>query len=229
VEKRILRSAPRRAAPPGLLATARTLAAFAAHLVFPRGCAACDAPLRARAAFCASCAASVEVRAGSPAGGFGDGAVVAAASYGGALAQALHRLKYCGRVDVAPQLGDLLARAAHGARFDLVVPVPLHPIRLAERGFNQAALLARPLVQGRFAPEVLARARPTPQQTRLARAERAKNMSGAFRGRVDRLRGARVLLVDDVVTTGATLAACRAALLDAGAAEVSALVVARAD
>jgi ComF family protein len=124
-------------------------------------------------------------------------------------------------------------RAARGAGVagDVVVPVPLHPARLAERGYNQAALLGAAAAAELGVPLLargLARTRDTPQQARLDRAARRANVAGAFRARA-RLRGKRVVLVDDVATTGSTLAACTRALLDAGAASVTALVVARAE
>ena len=117
-----------------------------------------------------------------------------------------------------------------------MVPVPLHPARLAERGYNQAALLAGGAAAELGCPlhaRALARTRHTPQQARLSRSERLDNVIGAFRVRsvseAAALRGRAVVLVDDVATTGATLSACAAALRAGGAASVTALVIARAD
>lgn len=216
-----------------LLALVRTLV----HLLFqqlgealaPPTCAACDARLPGRAVFCASCASTVEPSAGA------DPALVAFAPYGGALATALRRFKYGARPDLGRPLGHLLRRAAARAdlQADLIVPVPLHPRRLAERGYNQAALLAAELAESLGAPlaaRALTRVRHTPPQAQLARDRRLTNVEQAFRLRAPlRVRGRRVLLVDDVATTGATLAACRAELLAAGARSVTALVVARAE
>jgi ComF family protein len=129
----------------------------------------------------------------------------------------------------APLAAEL---AAAPAGWDLVVPVPLHWRRRLARGYNQAAAIARPLAcrLGLPAAEALARCRPTPPQTALPRPARRHNPRGAFavpaRHR-RRLAGRRVLLVDDVVTTGATLDAAARALLAAGAAEVHAVAVAR--
>jgi ComF family protein len=108
-----------------------------------------------------------------------------------------------------------------------VVPVPLHPSRRRERGFNQARDLARHL--GLPVVEALARIRRTPPQTELSAAERRKNLDGAFATtrHARRLAGAIVILVDDVSTTGATLDACASALRDAGVNEVRALTAAR--
>ncbi len=113
------------------------------------------------------------------------------------------------------------------------MPVPLHPARLAERGYNQAALLGAAAARELGAPlqpRALLRTRNTSQQARLPRAGRLENVAGAFRVRAPALvRGRRIVLVDDVATTGATLAACVAALRESGAVSVTPLVVARAD
>jgi ComF family protein len=112
------------------------------------------------------------------------------------------------------------------------VPVPLHPSRLAERGYNQSSLLARRVARhlgAPFAPLALARARDTPKQATLDREARLANVAGAFRVREPtRVYGRAVLLVDDVSTTGATLAACAQALQAAGASAVATAVLARA-
>ncbi len=124
--------------------------------------------------------------------------------------------------------GDLIAAA------DAVIPVPLHRWRLLRRGYNQAALLAREIARGSgvpYRPLLLERHRATASQQGLGAAARRRNVTaGAFRiGRRmrERIRGARLLLVDDVFTTGATLAACARVLLDAGALRVDGLTLAR--
>ncbi len=209
-----------------LEAIARALITNLADALAPPACSACDAPVDRRSVFCVACAAAVARAAPSP--------VVAFAIYGGAISTALRRLKYGDRSDLARPLGHLLRRAARDASLeaDLVVPVPLHAARLAERGYNQAALLAAAAaceLGAPLEPRALVRTRHTPQQARLPRAQRLQNVSGAFRVRVPaRVRGRRVVLVDDVATTGATLDACIAALREGGADAVTALVVARA-
>ncbi|WP_235879813.1 ComF family protein [Polyangium aurulentum] len=163
------------------------------------------------------------------------GAAVAFAVFGGAVAAALKRFKYEDRPDLGRPLGELMRRAARdeGIAADVVVPVPLHPRRLVERGYNQAALLAGAVaaeLNARLGARVLGRRRSTAQQARLGREERLTNVAGAFEVRDARaVRGKRVVLVDDVATTGATLGACKDALIEAGAIEVTALVLACAE
>jgi ComF family protein len=123
---------------------------------------------------------------------------------------------------LARQLGRLLAPLPNA---DLVIPVPLHRRRLRVRGFNQAAELVRG-AGGRPALSQLARVRDTPPQTDKPPPARLANVAGAFAAR--EVRGARVLLVDDVMTTGATVDACARTLREAGAASVFVLALARA-
>jgi ComF family protein len=167
-------------------------------------------------------------------------AVVAPWRYGGELAAALRRMKLSGVPaigrELAPLVAPFLAAAIDAAAIDVVVPVPLHWRRLARRGFNQAQVIA---IEARRAAGLatpvdslsLRRIRPTPTQTGLSAAQRAANVRGAFavaRRRARRVAGRRVLLVDDIATTGATLAAAARALRDAGADGVVGFVVARA-
>lgn len=156
--------------------------------------------------------------------------------YEGSLRVLLHQLKYAGRRRIAVRLAALLLEDEGAARLvassDLLVPVPLHPRRLRERGFNQSALIAAALarVSGRPCfPEALVRRRDTAPQSGLKAAERRRNMRDAFvvRRRA-RVAGRVVTVVDDVVTTGATAQACARALTLAGAAEVRLLTAARA-
>lgn len=231
---------------PGAL---RTLALLVGEALSPTTCASCDAPIPFKNVFCPECAGSIVRDTGvgigesdGSSGSFCPGGLeraVAFSLFGGAVAAALRRLKYEERPDLARPLGHLLRRAARDAGLvvvagaDVVVPVPLHPRRLAERGFNQAALLAAEVageLRAPTAPRALSRARDTPQQAMLDRAGRLENVTRAFEA-IDpaRVRGKRVVLVDDVMTTGATLTACAEALLEAGAISVAGLVVARSE
>jgi ComF family protein len=132
----------------------------------------------------------------------------------------------------ADRLAEITARDAKDFCADVVVPVPLHPARLCERGYNQAELIARPLARKlhlKLGPYLLARTKPRPDKLRLTQHERWTSVRGAYETRTGvRVDNLRVLLVDDVMTTGATLDACSRALRKAGAASVAALTVARA-
>ena len=149
----------------------------------------------------------------------------------GVVREAVHHLKYRGLRAIAPTLGGLMARRAKrgGRPADAVVPVPLHRSRLRERGYNQAELLAAEVAKGlRDSVEAKAveRVRQGPPQARAGLEERWTGVQGAFESR-RRLDGLRLLLVDDVCTTGATLDACARALKGAGAASVWGLTFAR--
>jgi ComF family protein len=160
----------------------------------------------------------------------------AVGAYEGTLRDLLHALKFDGRRSLAPRLGALMrVRCAPVLdRADAVIPVPLHSGREWSRGFNQAEVIARELGLPVWRP--LRRTRPTSSQSTLAAAERWRNVAGAFAlswrfgggARQSRLAGARVVLVDDVQTTGATLEACAEVLHQAGVQEVRAVTVARA-
>jgi ComF family protein len=149
--------------------------------------------------------------------------------------ETIHRYKYSHAVWFEPFLADLLIREAKpvlcGQNWDFIVPVPLHPLKQREREFNQAERLARHLSKATEIPwncRLLHRINPTMTQTRLTKQQRVKNMRGAFAVRNGvKLSGARIVIVDDVFTTGATTSACAKALRAAGAGEVCVWTVAR--
>jgi competence protein ComFC len=149
--------------------------------------------------------------------------------------EAMHRFKYQQALWFEPFLAGLLLREAipalRGEQWDLIVPVPLYPAKEREREFNQAGLLARHLSRATNIPvnaRLLRRVVFTSTQTRLTRTQRAANMAGAFAmaGKI-KLNGEKIILVDDVFTTGATTSACARALRRAGAGEVCVWTVAR--
>jgi len=149
------------------------------------------------------------------------------------LRELIHLFKY-GRVQtLAKPLGRLLAVALpREQEFDMIVPMPLHWRKRWQRGFNQSALLASEIGRRANIPvkSALRRIRPTAAQAGLTNAKRRLNVSGAFRARKRAaLAGKRVLLVDDVLTTGATAASCARALKIAGARQVTLLTLARVD
>ena len=159
----------------------------------------------------------------------------AVARYEGPARTLTRRLKYADRLDLAPAMGRWMASAGAElvAESDLILPVPLHRTRLWRRRFNQAAVLAHHVARHTGRPcetHWLTRVKRTRPQVGLTREERADNLQGAFHlspEAATQIQGARLLLIDDVLTTGATLNACARALMKAGAARVDALTFAR--
>jgi ComF family protein len=151
------------------------------------------------------------------------------------MAEVISRFKFRGAARLAKPLGTLLAEYRDPEfpflEFDLLVPVPLHRQRLRERGFNQSLLLARRIAQVHSLPvdaTTLQRVRYTQPQTELSGPERRKNIRQAFAvARTTSISGKRVLLIDDVFTTGATVQECAKTLLKAGAKRVDVLTLAR--
>jgi ComF family protein len=159
----------------------------------------------------------------------------AAVRYDDVARTLVHALKYQDRTDLAPAMGRWMARAGRELLddADVLIPVPLHWRRAWRRRFNQSGALARAIERQsgvKLAAEALRRIRPTEQQIGLSRTQRASNVQGAFKVAPDRqaqIAGRRVVLVDDVLTSGATADACARALLRAKAASVDVLVFAR--
>jgi ComF family protein len=229
-----------------------------ADLVLPRVCVACDGPLRPHESgvVCGWCWSRLDAlpfpqcaRCGHPHITHGctwceqlPAYVRAARSVcwvpGGSGGEIVHALKYEGWRAAADGMAQRMARLAWPRDViderTAIVPVPLSPARLRERGFNQSELIARALSSRWRIPvwtDALARARDTESQTRLSPGDRLRNVAGAFdvsSATSSRLRGAHVMLVDDVVTTGATMNACAEALVARGARILSYVTFGRA-
>lgn len=227
------------------------------HTVLPPTCLACRKPAGASGGLCAGCwqgAGFIErpycERLGTPfpfdsgvplisPAAFADPPVYdrarAAMRFGDVARDLVHLLKYGDRLDLVKPFGIWMARA--GAELlgeaDALIPVPLHWTRLFQRRFNQSAELARAISHIAKVPvidDALNRVRATPPQVGLARDERAKNVHGAFSvaaAAKAKLRRKRIVLVDDVLTTGATANACARVLRRAGAARIDVLALAR--
>lgn len=232
-----------------LRAAGRSIGALGAGLLdlaLPPNCAGCG---REGEAICSDCAPALDQRLllppGVPIGLPGEVPapliqVEWCTGFRGVTRKALHRLKYAGDRRMAVPLGRAVARRwdRAGAGGDVLVPVPASPDRVRERGYDHAALIAR--VAGRelglpVREDLVVRARVTVAQFELDRTDRGRNVLGAFATppAIDPPRGSGaggapwIVLVDDVLTTGSTLAACAAALLAAGAFAVSGVTVAR--
>lgn len=239
-----------------LRGAAAALFRAALDALYPPTCLACRAATSAHGALCPACWRAMRFierpfcdRLGTPfEQDLGDGllspqaiadppvfrrARAVARFEDGPARRLVHRLKYSDRGDLAAPLGAWMARAGADvlAEADAIVPVPLHPFRLWKRRFNQAAALAHAVAAAsgkRFEPRWLMRVKATRSQVGLTREQRAANMQGAFRTAAGApIQGLRIVLVDDVLTSGATANAAARALLRGGAADVDLIVFAR--
>jgi ComF family protein len=250
-------SLPSRSPLQALRAAGRGLGQALVDLVLPPQCLACAWPITREGALCAGCWSRLRLierpfceRLGTPfAYDLGTGALSAeaiadpppfgrcraAAAFDDIARQLVHGVKYRDRLELAGWMADWMVRAGAEilADADIVVPVPMHRRRLWSRRFNQSAVLANAIAAKSGKPAVssaLRRVRPTRQQVGLTANERDKNVRGAFRVLEDgrpAIAGRRILLVDDVYTTGATVKAATRALIRGGAASVDILVFAR--
>ncbi len=222
----------------------RTAATRALDAALPANCVGCGeegAPL------CGTCAPALDARLDAPAGvpiglpgdlPFPLLQLEWCAAFHGTVRDALHAIKYKGEQRLAEPLGEAIARRWRrvGVGAQIVTNVPVHADRARQRGYDQAELIARSAARQLGLPHtaVLRRARATIAQFDLDRGDRATNVEGAFAvavtgtaGLDPDVRGRWILLIDDVVTTGATIAACATALEEAGAIGVSAITLAR--
>jgi ComF family protein len=154
------------------------------------------------------------------------------AKYEGVIRECIHSLKYENNQSLGEYFSRDLMQCINKENWhlDLVIPVPLSPFRIKERGYNQSALLARPLAIGlslRYQPYGLKRIRNTQSQVELNVEERRMNVAGAFQAVPEIVQGKNVLLVDDVTTTGSTINECAKALKSGGARAVYCLALAR--
>jgi ComF family protein len=235
----------------------RPLSALA-DLVYPPSCAVCGVATGSHRGLCAKCWSEVrfierpfcEVLGIPFSHDLGAGILSAeaiahpppfdrlrsAAVHDNAIRTLVHGLKYRDRTDLAPMMAGWMLRASDGMveRCDAIIPIPLHRIRMVSRRFNQAAELARHLArlaEKPLLPATLIRVKRTDQQVGLGRRAREDNVRGAFAiatNRENDVFGKRVVLIDDVYTTGATVAAATRTLRKAGAADITVLTFARA-
>ncbi len=216
---------------------ARRLLARGRDLLYPPLCALCrldlpPGPLQPEG-FCPECwgrlVPTIELRL--PSDQLPGQDILSLLSYDDLAREAIRRWKYQGDLVVGGALAEALASVVPDwAQGDLVVPVPGHPYRRRQRGFEPAAMLARSLASthGRYSPLLLDRSHASQPQSTLARAERLQNAATAFRlSRPGGLTGLSILLVDDVRTTGASLYACRTLLLERGARRVVCIALAQ--
>lgn len=207
---------------------AQQIVTVALDLVFPPHCVHCE---RVGSFLCERCSRTVTLAPKRVVAGLDD--VFVAVEFSGAASAAIHAFKYERQTQLADILGDWLCAVLHDVAMsvDCVVAVPLHHRRFSMRGYNQAALLAHYVAKRYgwvFAANAVTRVRETSSQVHLNAQERRANVAGAFAAQPDAVTGQRVLLVDDVLTTGATLAACAGALRAAGAESVIGATVASA-
>ncbi len=214
------------------------------RLLFPQRCIGCDTllPINSTRYLCRDCQKNLPIlpycRFNNPVGE-NAGEIYSAFDYEGGIRKAIHHLKFNDTPGNAKTLVDLsypkLAKYFTGElsrekNYDIIVPVPIHIRRRQERGYNQSELLARVLSKRTEIPVctgILVKRRNTPPQSSLTRGERYKNLTDAFHVKnTDLVMQKRILLVDDVMTTGSTLEQCGKVLVEAGAARVDAFVIA---
>lgn len=190
--------------------------------IYPPKCIACDSIVeRNEYPICTNCNSSINWFSSDVS------SVRSLAAYDGKWAEVIHNFKYNNRTDLAGPLGRLLAKRVI-CEYDLILPVPLHPKRLRERGYNQSALMAGVMAKEtglKWHCNVLRRVKESPPQVGLDHAKRLENVKGAFESKS--LAGETILLIDDVLTTGATIKECIGVLKKAGGGIIDALTLAR--
>lgn len=224
----------------------RSAGSLLLNYLYPPCCPGCELPMAAASGVCHRCRllleSSEDIRRWSRRSDFRYLAgplflsyVAAGWEYSPVLGRIIQRIKYGGRPRLGVRMGSLLAERLHhvlsGAECDLMLPVPLHSLRKRERGYNQSSMIVRGMSSVLRVPcgcGILRRIKPTVTQTALSGDQRQTNTARAFQVRdATAIAGKKVLLVDDVVTTGATINSAAGALINAGAAGVAGVALAR--
>ncbi len=207
-----------------MLKTLKALGRASLNLIYPVTCSICEARLAANNGLCGDCVRGIYKNE------FG----IAACRYEGVLKESIRLFKYSGMVSLlkvfSPLLLEFIEKSIDMDKIDLVIPVPLHSSKLRERGFNQAYLLSLPIAKRYGKPlcsDNLIKKVVTKPQTDFDRAGRLKNLKGSFSVKdPSSLKGKKVLLVDDVFTTGATIESASHALKKAGVKKIKAVALA---
>lgn len=217
--------------PAGLFVSLKKFTAWGIDLLFPPRCSLCG---RVDTVWCETCLQRLtDYPLDMATSSMPTFHVASTGKHEGILRDALHALKYLGGQHLAPILATRLLDTftTYHWRADFITPVPMHPKRLAQRGYNQAERLATPLAHHLGIPcvmDALIRTRETISQVGLSAEERKHNVQDVFKAQSDQIRGKIGLVVDDVLTTGATIAGCVEALLAGGATQVYGITITRA-
>ena len=195
------------------------------NIIYPPLCQACGTRLSENAGLCTKCIQAIQKNE------YG----IAACDYEGALKEALHKFKYSGVLSplkaLSPILLEFIEKNIDTENIDAIIPIPLYHAKLRERGFNQSRLLSIPISKRYNIPisgNILIKTKPTSPQSNLNRKERLKNLKGAFTVKKNALlTGKRVLLVDDVYTTGATIDEASRVLMKAGVSNIKIVTLAK--
>ena len=207
-------------------------------LVYPFSCEVCEAKIGPDAQYkglCNSCLCKIRLINQPIFLAYSNIKVIAACAYEGIMKECVHLFKYKASLNLAEPLANLMLDCFNmnigGKNIDAIIPVPLHRQRLRERGFNQAHALAKRLAKYtgiELRANAVARTKPTKSQTGLSKTKRFTNLRGAFKiTKGNLIKGRNILLIDDVFTTGSTIAECARPLLKAGAKSVKGLVLAK--
>lgn len=218
--------------PAGLLLAIRQLGQWGLDLLFPPRCGNCG---RVDIGWCDACTALLQAYpiASHPTQLQESFTVISSGIHADILRESLHNLKYLRQMQLAPLLATRLTTLFEGLDWqpDFVTTVPMHPKKLAKRGYNQAGLIAQAFAEQinlPYLPDALIRTKETVSQVGLSAQERQENMSNVFNAHNEQIQGKIMLIVDDVLTTGATLHECAEALINGGAQAVVGMTITHA-